>query len=236
MAWDNSFFPTPLDIIRNVPAVLVSPTATELTGHPLVSDALTSVARMLAGFLLGCVAGIAGGAVMGWFQQVRDHVFPVIEFLRSIPATAVLPIFILILGLGSDMQVIFIAYGVTWFVLINTAAGVMSIDPAMIEYCKAFKIGRRKLIFGVILPSASPKIFAGARIGLTAAMILFVTSEFMGAVNGIGYQLIQSQRYFQILDMWSWMVVIAVTGYAANTVLEIVEARVLRWHRASHAE
>lgn len=229
----QKFFPPPLKIIMNLPSVLLPKKAASLADAPLFADMFASLYRMVAGFLLGSGAGILGGVLLGWFKPVREYVAPIVEFLRSIPATAVLPIFILILGLGQGMQILFIAWGVMWFVLINTTSAVAEIHPTLRDFCQTFRLSRRKVLFGVVLPSASPKIFAGMRIGLTAAMILIVTSEFMGATNGIGYQLIQEQRRFQILDMWSWMMVIAIAGFIANSVLEAIETRALRWHAAS---
>lgn len=231
-AGGNRFFPTPLAIVENLPSVLFPANAAGLEA-PFFTDVLTSLSRMVVGFALGTIAGVLLGALIGWFPVVRDYVYPIVEFLRSIPATAVLPIFIMLFGLGTEMQVLFIAWGVSWFVLINTATAVAEMHPTMLDFCRTFRLSRAKVLFGVVLPSASPKIFAGMRIGLTAAMILIVTSEFMGATNGIGFKLIQTQSRFQVLDMWSWMLVIAVAGFLANTILEVVESRVLRWHTNS---
>jgi len=232
MAAGQRFFPTPLEIIENTPGVLFQ-TGAGNDAAPFFADVLPSLARMAAGFLGGTVAGVLLGAFLGWFGPARDYAAPITEFLRSVPATAVLPIFIMLLGIGSNMQILFISWGVMWFVLINTTAAVAEIHPTVLDMTKTFRIPKAKVLLRIVLPAASPKIFAGMRIGLTAAMILFVTSEFMGATNGIGYQLIVTQSRFQVLDMWSWMLVIAVAGFLANTILEAIEARVLRWHTAS---
>src|SRR5699024_10061517 len=131
--WDNAFFPTPMTIFAALPSVLTD-TGVSTGTSPLVTDVVTSISRMTIGFFLGSIVGILGGVLLGWFVSAREYVFPIVEFLRSIPATAVLPIFIILLGLGSNMQILFIAYGVTWFVLINTASGVATMDPALSEY------------------------------------------------------------------------------------------------------
>lgn len=232
ITWRSPFFPEPWKILLNMPKVLSVNTAGG-TSIPFFSDVLGSLGRMLAGYALGCVWGVVAGSVLGRWRAARDYTNPIVEFLRSVPATAVLPIFILLFGLGQGMQIAFIAWGVSWFVLINTASGVASMHKTLLDVGRAFRLSPARQFFGLVLPSASPKIFAGLRIGLTAAMILIVTSEFLGATNGIGFQLIQTQRRFQLVDMWSWMVVLAVLGYLLNTVLELVEARVLRWHANS---
>src|SRR5690606_18035128 len=149
MAAGETFFPTPLAIFANLPSVLVNEGG-KMTDHPFVADIATSLWRMTAGFLLGTLAGVVGGVILGWFSRIRDLVFPIVEFLRSIPATAVLPIFILLLGIGSGMQVLFIAYGVGWFVLINTTSGVSTIDKSLVDFSRVFKLSRAKLIFGIV--------------------------------------------------------------------------------------
>ncbi|SFK77042.1 ABC transporter permease [Geodermatophilus ruber] len=226
------FFPTPLEIVENFGKMFF----TGPPEHLFLTDAATgdvfaSLWRMLLGYAIGCAWGIIVGTLLGRSRAAREYTDPVVELLRSIPATASLPLFILVLGGGDFMRVAFIAWGVSWFVLINTASGVASIHATMLAMGRAFRVSRVRQLFGIILPAAMPKILAGMRIGLTAALILVVTSEFMVATNGIGFQLIQAQRRFQVLDMWTWMLLLAVLGYLLNTILEVTEGRLLAWHR-----
>src|SRR3546814_18040522 len=86
---------------------------------------------MVIGFLIGAVWGVVVGTAMGLNRAARETVTPIVEFLRSIPATATLPLFIILLGGGDDMRIAFIAYGVSWFVLLNTASGVGSVASPM---------------------------------------------------------------------------------------------------------
>ncbi|GLI26539.1 nitrate ABC transporter permease [Agromyces rhizosphaerae] len=229
----SPFFPPPLAIGANLwlllfgGAGLVSPLFTD--------DFLTTVGRMLLGFAIGSVWGVVVGTGMGLSRATRETVTPIVEFLRSIPATATLPLFIILLGGGDDMRVAFIAYGVSWFVLINTANGVGSIHPTMLDLGKVFRVSPARRLFTIILPAAMPKIFAGVRIASTAALLLAIVSEFMLATNGIGFQLIQAQGRFQLLDMWSWMLALAILGLLINTLLDVVERRALAWHRLSRS-
>src|SRR3546814_7890372 len=116
---------------------------------------------MVIGFLIGAVWGVVVGTAMGLNRAARETVTPIVEFLRSIPATATLPLFIILLGGGDDMRIAFIAYGVSWFVLINTASGVGSIASTMLDMGRVFKISPARRLFSIILPGAMPKIFAG---------------------------------------------------------------------------
>jgi len=227
------FFPQPFAIIANLWDLLFgSPKAVQQVFY---GEFLQTVGRMALGFALGAIWGVIVGTIMGLWRGARETINPIVEFLRSIPATATLPLFIILLGGGDDMRVAFIAYGVSWFVLINTAQGVGAIHKTLLDVGKVFKISPARRIFRIVLPGAMPKIFAGLRIASTAALLLAIVSEFMLASNGIGYMLVQAQGRFQLLNMWSWMLALAILGLIINTLLEWIEGRILAWHRQSRA-
>ncbi|MGO1560239.1 Alkanesulfonates transport system permease protein [Actinomycetales bacterium JB111] len=231
---DSPFFPPPSAIIGHTWELLFS-------GPTLVTDVfredfLPTLGRLVLGFVLGTVWGIVIGTAMGLSRATRETVTPIVELLRSIPATATLPLFIILLGGGDDMRVIFIAYGVSWFVLINTASGVGTIHKTLLDLGQVFKVSPARRLFTIILPAALPKIFAGVRIASTAALLLAIVSEFMLATNGIGFQLVQAQGRFQMLTMWSWMLVLAVMGLVINLLFDLLEMLLLSWHRLSRAK
>lgn len=229
----SPFFPPPWTIMTNGASMFFGGDSGALVSDAVRVDIVGTVTRMLLGFILGSVFGILFGVVIGLSRIAKDVTAPVIEFLRSIPASATLPLFIVLLGGDDGMRVAFIAYGVMWFVLINTAAGVGSIHPTQLAVGQAFRISRWKQLTGIVLPAASPKIFAGLRIANTAALMLAIVSEFMLATNGIGHQLLVAQSRFQLVNMWSWMFVLALLGLLLNTLLELIEKRMLGWHRLS---
>jgi ABC-type nitrate/sulfonate/bicarbonate transport system permease component len=227
----SPFFPPPVAIADNLVTLLFG--GPQVFTSVFYDDFLATVGRMLLGYAIGAAWGVVVGTAMGLSRASRETVTPIVEFLRSIPATATLPLFIILLGGGDDMRVIFIAYGVSWFVLINTASGVGSIHRTMLDLGRVFRISPARRLFSIILPAASPKIFAGLRIASTAALLLAIVSEFILASNGIGFQLIQAQGRFQLLNMWSWMLALAILGLILNTLLDLIERRTLSWHRLS---
>ncbi|GAA2243775.1 ABC transporter permease [Herbiconiux moechotypicola] len=227
----SPFFPPPIAIAENLVGLLFG--GGQIVTPVFTGDFLTTVGRMLAGYAIGAAWGVVVGTAMGLSRASRETVTPIVEFLRSIPATATLPLFIILLGGGDDMRVIFIAYGVSWFVLINTASGVGSIHRTLLDVGRVFRVSPARRLFSIVLPAASPKIFAGLRIASTAALLLAIVSEFILATNGIGFQLIQAQGRFQLLDMWSWMLALALLGLLLNTLLDLIERRTLSWHRLS---
>ncbi len=195
---------------------------------------LPTVGRALLGFALGSLWGVILGTFMGLSRAFRYTTSWVFEFLRAIPATAVLPIFILFLGGSDAMRVAFIAYSLSLYVLINTANGVGSVDPSLLMMGRSFRLSKPTIVFRIVLPAALPQIYAGLRIGTIGATILAIVSEFFVADNGIGFQIRATSSSFNLLGMWAWILVLAVFGLLLNLVVEGVERRVLAWHRNSH--
>ena len=157
------------------------------------------------------------------------------EFLRAIPPPALLPFAILVIGVGNSMKVFIIAFVCIWPILLNTIAGVTGVDPTLLETTRVYGISRRDRLWRVMLPAASPQIFAGMRTSLSLALILMVISEMVASTNGIGYFVLQSQRTFAIPEMWSGILLLGILGYTLNGAFVLIERRVLRWHRGARA-
>jgi ABC-type nitrate/sulfonate/bicarbonate transport system permease component len=226
------FFPPPSVIWDNSVRLFFS----GAPGTLFVTDAVTvdvfgTLSRLLIGFALGSLVGVLVGTAIGRSVALRQLTEPTVEFLRSIPATATLPLFIILLGGENGMRVAFIAYAVMWFVLINTASGVASIHPTVLDMGRVFRIPRWRVLLRIILPAALPRIFAGLRIGATVSLLAAVVSELVLASDGIGYRLVLAQTQFRIADLWSWIALLAVLGYLLNTVMELLERRLLAWDR-----
>lgn len=194
---------------------------------------LPSLARLLAGWMGAVVVGIVLGTAIGMSRWVRDVTQPMLAFMRAIPPPALLPLFIVLLGIGDSMKVAMIGFGVIWPILLNTADGVSSVEPLQRDTWRAYRIGAGDRLLRIILPAASPSIFAGLRVSLSIAVILMVVSEMLATVNGVGFELVQAQRTFRSLDVWATIVLLGVIGYGLNAILGIIERPVLRWHRGA---
>lgn len=234
----SSYFPTPWQIIANIPKTLSSSTSRIGSGGQpaFVTEVLSSLWRWGAGWVVGVALGVLIGCGLGLSRSAREFTQPIVEFLRAVPGTATITLFILLLGIGPQMQIPFIAFGLMWTNIINTSAAVSGIDRTLIDVGRVFRFSPQKQFFQLVLPAASPKIFAGVRISLTSALLIGVVSEFMGATNGMGFMIIQTQRRFHFLDMWSWMLLLAVAGFLINTAYEAVEHRILRWYLSSRQQ
>jgi ABC-type nitrate/sulfonate/bicarbonate transport system permease component len=158
---------------------------------------------------------------------------PLTHFLRSVPAPVMIPPALVLLGLGSGMKIAVIAFGAVWPILLNTIDGVRSQDPTTLEMARAYGIRGTERLRRIVLPAASPQIFAGLRTSLSIALILMVISEMVASTNGIGNFVLQSQRTFAIPDMWSGILLLGLLGIALSMAFALIERRVLRWHRGA---
>jgi ABC-type nitrate/sulfonate/bicarbonate transport system permease component len=199
------------------------------------SDVVPSLERMAAGFAIAVIVAITAGLLLGLAPRGRRAAAPIVEFLRAIPPPALLPFAILVIGVGTSMKVFIIAFVCLWPILLNTIDGVTSVDPTLRETTRVYGISARDRIWRVMLPAATPQIFAGMRTSLSLALILMVISEMVASTNGIGYFVLQSQRTFAIPEMWSGILLLGILGYALNGGFVLIERRVLRWHRGARA-
>jgi ABC-type nitrate/sulfonate/bicarbonate transport system permease component len=192
-----------------------------------------SLGRLLAGWLGAVALGVALGTIIGLSRAAREYAGPTIHFLRAIPPPALLPLFIVLLGIGDGMKVVMIGFGAIWPILLNTADGVASVDRLQRDTGRAFRIAPVDRLARIVLPAASPRIFAGLRVSLSIAVIMMVLSEMAATVNGVGFELVQAQRSFRTLDVWAIIVLLGVIGYGLNAILALIEGRVLAWHRGA---
>jgi ABC-type nitrate/sulfonate/bicarbonate transport system permease component len=199
------------------------------------SDVVPSLVRMGLGFGIAVIVSISTGLLLGMSPRVRRASAPIVEFLRAIPPPALLPFAILVIGVGNSMKVFIIAFVCIWPILLNTIDGVTSVDPTLRDTTRVYGIDGRDRLWRVMLPAASPQIFAGMRTSLSLALILMVISEMVASTNGIGYFVLQSQRTFAIPEMWSGILLLGILGYTLNGAFVLIERRVLRWHRGARA-
>lgn len=199
------------------------------------SDLAPSMERFAVGFVIALVLGVVVGTALGLSPLLRRMFEPIADFLRSLPPPALLPIVIVVLGVGATSKVFIIAFGAIWPVLLNTIDGVRGTDPTMLEMSRVYGLSRGKQVRRVILPAASPQIFVGTRLALSIALILMVISEMFGSTNGLGYFVLLSQQTFAIPQMWSGIILIGIIGYLVNLLFVLGERRALAWHRGWRA-
>lgn len=201
----------------------------------LLTHVNASLVRIAIGFLLGSIPGIILGVIMGLSRIVRAGLNPMIAATYPIPKIAILPLILLIFGLGEQSKYVIVAIGTFYFTLINTMAGVMNIDKIYLDVGKNFGASRLNIWRTVALPGALPMIFAGVKLGWGVALLLIVAAEFVGAKSGIGFLIWNSWQVFSIEQMFVGLIVISALGFISFTLLDEIEKVVVPWRAATAA-
>ena len=188
-----------------------------------------TVTRMALGFVTASVAGIVLGAAIGLSPGVRATLEPTLELIRPLPASAMVPVFVLLLGLNDRMIVIAIAFSALWPVLLNTVHGFKTVEPRLMEVARILHLSRLETVWKIALPNAMPDIFAGLRLALTVSLILAVVTEMLAGVIGLGQNITLAARSFRSADLYAGIIVLGALGYLSNLLLERAEQRLLRW-------
>jgi NitT/TauT family transport system permease protein len=195
----------------------------------LYEDVSASLLRALSGFLISVVLIIPLGLVVGWYARLGNLLNQFIEICRNTAPLALLPVFILLLGIGELSKITMVVYSCAWPLLLNTIAAVKQVDPLLIKSARTMGASPQQLFRKVILPASLPTIFVGIRLASASAMLVLVASEMVGAKAGLGYLIINSQYSFLIPQMYFGILGITVIGLAFNAVLEALERRFMRW-------
>lgn len=188
-----------------------------------------SLSRALLGFVIAVAVAIPLGIAIAWYRPVAEFLNPILELFRNTAALALLPVFILILGIGETSKVALVIYASTFPILLNTISGVRTVDPLLIRSARSLGLSPVRLFQKVILPASVPTIFTGLRMAAASSILVLIAAEMVGAKAGLGYLITASQLNFQIPEMYAGIVTIALVGLAFNGVIVAVERRLSRW-------
>jgi NitT/TauT family transport system permease protein len=191
-----------------------------------------SLARALTGFGIAVAAGIPLGVLIGLNHRFERFVNPLLQLIRQTSPLSLIPVFILLLGIGEDTKVVIVLWGTFWPILMNTISGVRSTPPLLIKMSRSMGISQVALIKNVILPSANPEIFTGLRLSATISILMLTGAEMVGANSGIGYFVLYSQQIYKIPDMYAGIINIALIGLLFNFILIRIERRALHWRES----
>lgn len=201
-------------------------------GGQLITHALHSLQLVAMGFTVAILTGVPLGLWMGWSRTAEAAINPIFLVIRPIPPLAWIPLAILWLGLGDAAKIMVIWFSAFVPSVINTFAGVRSIDWPVIEAARMLGTPPMRFIREVIAPAASPMIFTGLRLSLQASWTTLVAAELVGALVGVGFVLNVAQQDIYPGMILVGMVTVGILGGATTAALALVERRVLAWHVA----
>lgn len=218
---DPRVFTPPTQIVRAAGALISAGT--------LQADLGDTTARLVIGYLLGALGGIIVGLVLGVSRTLRAALSPLFTALYAVPQIALLPLLLVIFGVGETAKVVTVV-AVTFFVLeINALAGVATLDRRVIEAGRAYGASGWRLFRHVLLPGALRSIFTGLRVAVALALVVVTATEFVASNNGLGFLVWNSWQLFEPNRMYVGLVTIALLGVALTALLTVIERLALPW-------
>ncbi|MDH7799054.1 MULTISPECIES: ABC transporter permease [unclassified Beijerinckia] len=228
MGWlDQRFFPAPSSVLGTFRHLLMDVPYDE----SLLAQISASLTRAAIGFVIGAIPGVVVGCLMGLNRLVNAAVQPLIGALLPIPKVAILPLLMLMFGLGEESKWAIIAVGVFFQVVVATATGVANIDRIYLDVGTNFGASRLATFFTIALPGALPNIFSGLRLGWGIALLLLVTAEMFSSKSGLGYLIWQSWQTLSVEDMYVGLITIAVLGIVSFALIDVAERKLIPWKR-----
>lgn len=226
ISWSGLFnpvlFPSPLAVAAALWNLFAS-------GH-MGQDLLASLVRLVLGFAIAVVTGVPLGLVLGsapWAHRLTE--VP-IDFARSIPASAMFPMFILLFGIGEAPKVALVAFSCALIIMVNTVYGVRGVHATRLLLARTLRMSMWQRFRKIILPESLPQVFAGFRVSVSIGLILVVVTEmFLGTHEGLGRRIFDSHLLFQVPEMYAAIVVTGLLGYILNKLFLLAEARLFHW-------
>lgn len=218
----GNILPSPLEVIAAAVAASAS--------GELWVNIWVSTWRALIGFLIGGGIGLLLGLLNGIYPIVERHLDATVQMLRNIPHLALIPIVILWFGVGEEAKVFLVAVGVFFPIYINTYHGIRSVDKALIEMGRVYRLSDWNLFSKVILKGALPSILVGVRYALGVMWLTLIVAETVAASSGIGYMAMNAREFMQLDIVVLAILLYAVLGKLADSLAKLLESRLLKWN------
>lgn len=199
-------------------------------GGALINDFLITVRRTLLAFVIAVAISVPLGIVLGSSPRVYRSVEFVIDFFRSTPASALFPLFLVILGVGEGTKIAVAAFGASLLILFNTAYGVMNARKTRQAAARVMGASKARVMFDVTLLESLPQTFVGMRAGVSFALVIVIVAEmFIGSTDGLGQRVINAQSVFNMPEMYATIFAAGVLGYGLNLLFILVERKFVHW-------
>jgi ABC-type nitrate/sulfonate/bicarbonate transport system permease component len=218
---DVRFFPAPSSILRQMMELL-------RTGE-LERNTFVSLSRLFWGTVIGGIPALVLGIAMGLNRSVRAFFDPLIAATYPIPKSSILPLALLIFGLGEASKIFMVAVGVFFPVAINATAGVLEINKIYLDVGRNFKASRWNVFWTIALPGALPMILTGFKLGIGIGLVLIAVAEMIGAKSGLGFMIWSAWETFSVEEMYVGLFTIAIIGFVLSVSLNEIQRRVIPW-------
>ena len=218
---DTRFFPAPSSVIGTLIDML-------RTGE-LVTHTAISMQRLAYGTILGALPALILGIAMGLNRPIRALFDPLIAATYPVPKSAILPLALLIFGLGEGSKIFMVAIGVFFPMVINTTTGVLEINKIYLDVGRNYKASRWNTFWTIALPGALPVIMTGFKLGIGIGLVLIAVAEMVGAKSGLGYLIWSAWSTFAVEEMYVGLFAIAIIGFSITLGLNELERVIIPW-------
>lgn len=188
-----------------------------------------TLSRLALGFILGGVPGVVLGLLMGWSRRLRTIVDPLIAAFHPVPKIAVLPLVMLVFGIGEFSKIFLIGVSAFFPMVISAAAGVRQISPIHYEVAASYDASPFKVLSRVVLPGSLPLLLSGARLAVNVALVICVAAEMVAAKSGLGTMIWFAWETMRTEELYASILVVAVLGTTFNLLLEALRRRLVPW-------
>lgn len=203
---------------------------TGLAGGPLLQDFLITCGRTLEAFVIAAVVGMPLGILLGSNQRAYRSVEFLIDFFRSTPSSALIPLFLLIFGTSDINKVAIAAFGAVLIVIFNSAYGVMNARKQRVMAAKVMGASRWRIFKDVLLWESLQPSFVGLRSAVSMALVIVIVAEmFIGSESGLGHTIIDAQQVLNVKTMYAAILSAGLLGYVLNILFLVLERRVVHW-------
>src|SRR4051812_26491915 len=217
-------------ILLPTPLATILTLVTGLAGGPLLLDFGVTLLRTIEAFLIAAIAGVPLGVLLGSNERAYRSVEFLIDFFRSTPSSALIPLFLLIFGVSDINKVAIAAFGALLIVLFNSAYGVINARKQRIMAAKVMGASRWQIFRDVLVWESLQPTFVGLRSAVSMALVIVVVAEmFIGSDNGLGHRIIDAQQVLNVKTMYAAILAAGALGYALNVAFLLMEKRIVHW-------
>jgi sulfonate transport system permease protein len=217
-------------ILLPTPADTIAALVTGLAGGPLLTDFVMTVWRTLQAFLIAAVVGVPLGVLLGSNEKAYRSVEFLIDFFRSTPSSALIPLFLLIFGVSDVNKVAIAAFGALLIVVFNSAYGVMNARKQRVMAARVMGASRWQVFKDVLIWESLQPSFVGLRSAVSMALVIVIVAEmFIGSDTGLGHRIIDAQQVLNVKSMYAAILAAGALGYALNILFLIAERRIVHW-------
>ena len=217
-------------ILLPTPAATLQTLVMGLAGGPLLTDFLVTVQRTLEAFLIAAVVGVPMGVLLGSNERAYRSVEFLIDFFRSTPSSALIPLFLLIFGVSEINKVAIAAFGALLIVLFNSAYGVINARKQRVMAAKVMGASRWQIFKDVLIWESLQPTFVGLRSAVSMALVIVIVAEmFIGSDSGLGHRIIDAQQVLNVKSMYAAILAAGALGYGLNVLFLVTERRIVHW-------